>query len=139
MLALKKVKTEGRRDSTGGRGLMRGRGGLEEGERADMWARSVSDRKRGEERGAGPRVWWAARAGAGPKARKLREREKGGLLDCGLRRDRWAGGMNREREVWEGVFFLFIFQTLFQTFKSFKLFQNFSSFKLFSKKNFKSV
>jgi hypothetical protein len=97
MLALKEGKTEGRRDSTGGRGLMRGRGGLEEGERADMWARSVSDRKRGEERGAGPRVCWAARAGAGPKARKQREREKGGLLGCGLRRDRWAGGLKRER------------------------------------------
>jgi hypothetical protein len=137
MLALKEGKTEGRRDSTGGRGLMRGRGGLEEGERADMWARSVSDRKRGEERGAGPRVWWAARAGAGPKARKQREREKGGLLGCGLRRDRWAGGLKREREVLEGVFFLFIyfFKLLFQTFKSFKPFQNFSSFK----KKFKSV
>jgi hypothetical protein len=105
---------------------------------ADMWAQSVSDRKRGEERGAGPRVWWAARVGAGPKARRRREREKGGLLGCGLR-DRWAGGLKREREVWEGVFFLlFFFKLLFQTFKSFKLFQNFSSFKLFSK-NFKSV
>jgi hypothetical protein len=93
-----------------------------------MWARSVSDQKRGEERGAGPRVWWAARAGAGPKARKRREREKGGLLGCGLRRDRWAGGLKREREVWEGVFFFLFFKLLFQTFKSFKLFQNFFIF-----------
>jgi hypothetical protein len=121
---------------------MRGRGELEEGERADMWPQLVSDWKRGEERGAGPRVLWAARAGAGPKARRRREREKGGLLGCGLR-DRWAGGLKREREVCEGVFFLLFFSNsffklLFQTFKSFKLFQNFSSFKLFSK-NFKSV
>jgi hypothetical protein len=51
---------------------------LEEGERADMWARSVSDRKRGEERGAGPRVWWAARAGAGPKEEEVGRRRIAG-------------------------------------------------------------
>jgi hypothetical protein len=90
-----------------------------------MWARSVSDRKRGEERGAGPRVWWAARAGAGPKARRRREREKGGLLGCGLR-DRWAGGLKREREVWEGVFFLLFFSNSF-----FKLSKVLNSFKTF--------
>jgi hypothetical protein len=103
-------------------------GRLEVGERADMWARSDSDRKRGEERGAGPRVWWAARVGAGPEARRRREGEKGRLLGCGPRRDRWAGGLKREREVWEGVFFFLFFKLLFQTFKSFKLFQNFFIF-----------
>jgi hypothetical protein len=55
--------------------------------------------------------------GAGPKARRRREREKGGLLGCGLR-DRWAGGLKREREVWERVFFLlFFFQTPFSNFQ----------------------
>jgi hypothetical protein len=90
------------------------RGRLEVGGDPDSWAPPVSGRakKRREERllGCG-----GPQAGAGPKARKRREREKGGLLGCGLRRDRWAGGLKREREVWEGVFFLFIFQT-FQKF-----------------------
>jgi hypothetical protein len=113
-----------------GRGSERDR--LEVGGGPDMWARSVSDRKR-EERGAGPRVWWAARAGAGPKARNRREREKGGLLGCGLRRDRWAGGLKRESGLGRS-FLPFYF---FQTFKSFKLFQIFSKIQI-SLKTFKT-
>jgi hypothetical protein len=99
MLALKEGKTEGRRDSTGGRGLMRGRGGLEEGERADMWARSVSDQR---ERGGG-----AGRAGGiwAGKGRWAAGREQAGGLKEGLGRERV-----------EFVFFNFCFKP-FQTFK----------------------
>jgi hypothetical protein len=112
-------------------------GWLEVGGDPDSWAPPVSGRakKRREERllGCG-----GPQAGVGPKAHKRREREKGGLVGCGLRRDRWAGGLRREREVWEGVFFLFIFfKLLFQTFKSFKLFQNFSKIQI-SLKTFKT-
>jgi hypothetical protein len=96
----------------------RGKGSAGGGGDPDSWAPPVSGRakKRREERllGCG-----GPQAGAGPKARKRREREKGGLLGCGLRRDRWAGGLKREREVWEGVFFLFIFQTPFSKFQKF--------------------
>jgi hypothetical protein len=54
MLALKEGKTEGCRDSTGGRDLMWGRGGLEEGDSADEWGRvAASRRERGG--GVGPR------------------------------------------------------------------------------------
>jgi hypothetical protein len=111
---------------------MRGRGELEEGERADMWARSVSDWKRGEERGAGPRVWWAARVGTGPKARRRREREKGGLLGCGLR-DRWAGGLKRKRKRFGKEFssFYFFSNSFFKLSKvlnSFKTFHLLNSF-----------
>jgi hypothetical protein len=118
----------------GGGAVDSGRGSerdqLEVGGGSDMWARSVSNRKR-EERGAGPRVWWSARAGAGPKARKQREREKGGLLGCGLRRERWAGGLKRERCLGRSFLpFYFFFKLLFQTFKSFKLFQDFSKIQI---------
>jgi hypothetical protein len=110
MLALKEGKTEGRRDSTGGRGLMRGRGGLEEGERADMWARSVSDQR---ERGGG-----AGRAGGiwAGKGRWAAGREQAGGLKEGLGRERV-----------EFVFFLLLF---FQTSK-FKPFSNQKHSKLF--------
>jgi hypothetical protein len=96
----------------------------------DSWAPPVSGRakKRREERllGCG-----GPQAGVGPKAHKRREREKGGLVGCGLRRDRWAGGLRREREVWkEFSSFLFFSNSFFKLSKvlnSFKTFQKFKS------------
>jgi hypothetical protein len=132
-------EARGMRGAAGGGAVDSGRGSernrLEVGGGPDMWARSVSDRKRGEERGAGPRVWWAARAGAGPKARKQREREKGGLLGCGLRRDRWAGGLKRERGLGRSFLLFYFFSNSF--FKLSKVLNPFKTFHLLKK--FKSV
>jgi hypothetical protein len=47
MASLKEGKTEGRRDSAGGRSLMWGRGGLEEGDSADEWGRVGSGKREG--------------------------------------------------------------------------------------------
>jgi hypothetical protein len=124
---------------------MRYRGGEPEvGGGADGRGPAVSDQKRGEERGAGPRAWSAklghaeevgCRAGEGKKKRKEEGNESWAAMLAGSgaeKEKRWVGlEKEKGREKEEGLE-SFLFLNLLKLLK-FKLFFKLLKFKLFSK------